>query len=206
MRCPECSQRNSVAARTCKFCGRKFKRKPVAASLKIVGAVLAVGAVGAMALSFVPSFKGQSVSLSKLGDRMAAGPKSAEDAQEMKAELDAAIVEFLKKNGQLSSADLLTKLQAELPTSTFEVLVFDLPRQMKLVEVDCVLQPSDYLIVPSEEGPKTHRIANLSIFDEARLISDKAGPYLVLVGHTSGAGGPNSPQLKILAVLPNNEI
>ncbi|MBX9696427.1 MAG: hypothetical protein K2Z81_28830, partial [Cyanobacteria bacterium] len=205
MRCPECTQRNSVAANKCKFCGRRFKKKGTALPIKAIAAVVVIVIVGVLVAAIMPLFKSGAPELNTLGDRMAQGPKSAEEAQTMKAQLDECLMEFLKKHGSLPSADLLTKLQSQLPTSTFEVLVFDLPRQTKLVEVDCVLQPSGYLIVNGKAGPKPFRLSGLSVFDEARLISEKTGDHLILLGHTTG-GGPSSPQLKVLSLAPDNTI
>ncbi len=205
MRCPECTQRNSVAARKCMFCGRRFKRKNSPAPFIAGAAVVAIVLIGVLVAAILPLFRSGTPDLDTLGDKMAQGPKSAEEAQTMKSQLDECLMQFLVKHGHLPSSDLLTKLQSQLPTSTFEVLVFDLPHQVKLVEVDCVLQPSDYLIVNSKSGPKPFRLSGLSVFDEARLISDKTGEYLVLLGHTSG-GGDSSPQLKVLSIGPDNTL
>lgn len=207
MRCPACTQRNSVAANKCKFCGQKFKTKTspllIKAGLGVVAIAVVLGlgsAVGSM-FSGAPAPK-----LKPIAERMAAGPKSPEEAQIMRAELDAAVMKYLEQHGALSSADLLTKLQTEVPSSAFEVLVFDLPSSMKLVEMTCVLQPADYLVVPTKSGPpKVSRISGLQVFDEARYISATPDPLLILLGHTTG-DRPKEPQLNAVAILPSGEI
>lgn len=205
MRCPECTQRNSVAARSCKFCGKKFEKKTNALPVKIIGALLGVGLLVGVASAVVPRFGGQQESLKALADKISFGPKSAEEAQKMKVELDAALLDFLKKNGSLPSADLLTKLQSKLPTSIFEVLVFDLPRGMKLVEVDCVLQPSDYLVVADKQGPKVTQLYGLDVFDDAVLIRGASDASLVMLGHTN-IDIKKKPNVKVIALLPNGNI
>ncbi len=205
MRCPNCTQRNSVASRNCKFCGQKFKNKGPQIPLKAVAAVGVAGIVVCAASALGSVFTRPDPKLRPVAERMAAGPKSAEDAQLMRVQLDTAVLKYLEQFGNISSPDLLTKLQSELPSSAFEVLVFDLPNNIKLVEVDCVLQPSDYLIVPSKEGHKVSRLAGLGVFDASRLLDAAPEQLLVLLGHTTG-DGPRQPQLKALAILPSGEV
>lgn len=205
MRCPECTQRNSVAARSCKFCGKKFEKKAKAIPIKIIGALLGVGLLVGVASAVVPRIGGQQENLKALADKISFGPKSAEEAQKMKVELDAALLDFLKRNGSLPSADLLTKLQSKLPTSIFEVLVFDLPRGMKLVEVDCVLQPSDYLVVADKQGPKVTQLYGLDVFDDAVLIRGASDASLVMLGHTN-VDIKKNPNVKVISLLPNGNI
>ncbi len=154
MRCPDCSQRNSVAARKCQFCGTRFKKKAGNVPVKLIGAVVGVGLVCGVAFAVVPLFHPSEVDLTNLGNQMARGPKSPEEAKQMNAQLEASLIKYLQKNGNLPSGDLLTKLQSELPTTAFEVLVFDLAKKVRLIEVDCVMEPSYYLVVPTDAGPK----------------------------------------------------
>ncbi|MBX9670698.1 MAG: SH3 domain-containing protein [Candidatus Obscuribacterales bacterium] len=205
MRCPNCTQRNSVASRNCKFCGQKFKNKGPQIPLKALAAVGVAGVVVCAASALGSVFTRPDPKLRPVAERMAAGPKSAEDAQLMRVQLDTAVLKYLEQFGNISSPDLLTKLQSELPSSAFEVLVFDLPNKIKLVEVDCVLQPSDYLIVPSKDGHKVSRLAGLGVFDASRLLDAAPEQLLVLLGHTTG-DGPRQPQLKALAILPSGEV
>lgn len=202
MRCPECEQRNSVAARKCQFCGSKFAKKSKSLPVKAIAAVLGVCLLGFVVFSVVPKLTQPNQDLKKIASSITSGPESAEQAQKLKNELDQAILAFLKKNGGLSSGDLLTTLQAQLPTSIFEVLVFDLPRGIKLVEVDCVLQPADFLIIDSDGGPKVTQLFGLDVFDEGRLIKTGSDPYLVLIGHTN-VDMKKKPNLKAVALLPN---
>ena len=202
MRCPECEQRNSVAARKCQFCGSKFAKKSKTLPVKAIAAVVGVCLLGFIAFSILPKLTQPNQDLKKIASNITSGPESAEQAQKLKNELDQAILAFLKKNGNMSSGDLLTTLQAQLPTSIFEVLVFDLPRGIKLVEVDCVLQPADFLIIDSDGGPKVTQLFGLDVFDEGRLIKTGSDPYLVLIGHTN-ADMKKKPNLKAVALLPN---
>lgn len=202
MRCPECVQRNSVAARKCQFCGAKFPKKKQSLPFKVIAAVILVGFLAIAAFSILPKLTQPNQDLKNIAGSITSGPESAEQAQKLKNKLDKAILAFLKKNGSLSSGDLLTTLQAQLPTSIFEVLVFDLPRKIKLVEVDCVLQPADFLILESDKGPKVTQLFGLDVFDEGRLIKTEADPYLILIGHTN-VDMKKKPNLKAVALLPN---
>ncbi|MBZ0189933.1 MAG: SH3 domain-containing protein [Candidatus Obscuribacterales bacterium] len=167
----------------------------------IVATVLVVGVASAV----VPRLSAPQDNIKALADKISFGPRSSEEAQKMKVELDNALLEFLKKNGSLPSADLLTKLQAKLPTSIFEVLVFDLPRGIKLVEVDCVLQPSDYLVIADKQAPKVTQIYGLDVFDDASLIKDSAGDALVLIGHTN-VDMKKKPNMKVISLFPNGNV
>lgn len=205
MRCPACTQRNSVAAKNCKFCGSKFKTKTSPLVIKAVAGVAAIGLVLGLASAVGSMFSGAPApKLKPIAERMAAGPKTPEDAQIMRSELDTAVIKYLEQNGSLSSADLLTKLQTEVPSSAFEVLVFDLPNQIKLIELTCVMQPSDYLIVPGKAGVKVSRIKGLQVFDESRLVAATPDPCLILIGHTTG-DRPREPQVSAIALLPSGE-
>jgi len=172
-----------------------------------VAGVVAVVIVLGLGSAVSSMFSGKpEVRLKPIAERMAAGPKSPEDAHLMRVQLDSAVTSYLEQHGQLSSADLLTKLQSEVPSTAFEVLVFDLPNKMKLVEMTCVLQPSDYLVVPTPSGkPKVSRISGLSVFDDSRLIAASPEPVLILLGHTTG-DKPKQPQVNAVAVLPTGEI
>lgn len=204
MRCPDCSQRNSVAARKCQFCGTRFKRKSANVPVKLIGGIVGVGLVCGVAFAVVPLFHPSEVDLSNLGKQMARGPKSPEEAKQMNEQLEASLVKYLQKNGNLPSGDLLTKLQSELPTSAFEVLVFDLAKKVRLIEVDCVMEPSYYLVVPTEAGPKPVKISGLKVFDEARTIEEPKKDYVILLGHTLDP--VREPQIRAIAVSPEGDV
>ncbi len=190
MRCGECNQRNSVAAGSCAFCGQKFQKKNLPASLKIsvvaVGLGLIVG-VSAIASSIFSSLGHSNVSLKAVAQHISAGPKNSEEANKLKSQLERVLKEQLITCGNLPSGELLTKLQSQLPNAVFEVFVFDLPRGMKVVEVDCVLQSTDFLI--SQDAKKQLRVdevRGLGVFDEARLINSGDGSSkLILLGHNN---------------------
>lgn len=190
MRCGECNQRNSVAAGSCAFCGQKFQKKTVPTSLKIslvaVGLGLVVG-VSAIASSIFSSLGHSNVSLKAVAQHISAGPKNSEEANKLKSQLERVLKEQLITCGNLPSGELLTKLQSQLPNAVFEVFVFDLPRGMKVVEVDCVLQSTDFLI--SQDAKKQLRVdevRGLGVFDEARLINSGDGSSkLILLGHNN---------------------
>ena len=81
MRCPECQQRNSVAARKCKFCGANFKRKetPVGKKLILWGCFGALCLLIFLAFS-LPKMVDPSERLISTAKRVAAGTKTSEEA------------------------------------------------------------------------------------------------------------------------------
>jgi hypothetical protein len=102
-------------------------------------------------------------------------------------QLEKTLKEQLLSCGNLPSGELLTKLQSQLPNAVFEVFVFDLPRGMKVVEVDCVLQSTDFLI--SQDAKKELRVEEvrgLGVYDEGRVITSGDGTTkLILLGHNN---------------------
>lgn len=190
MRCGECNQRNSVAAGSCAFCGQKFEKKTLPMSLKISIAAAGIGlivGVSAIASSLFSSFGHSTVPLKAIAQHISAGPKSPEEAQSLKVQLEKTLREQLLTCGSLPSGELLTKLQSQLPNAVFEVFVFDLPRGMKVVEVDCVLQSTDFLI--SQDLKKELRVdelRGLGVYDEGRVITSGDGTTkLILLGHNN---------------------
>lgn len=190
MRCGECNQRNSVAAGSCAFCGQKFEKKTVPMSLKISIAAAGLGlivGVSAIASSLLSSFGHSNVPLKAVAQHISAGPKSPEEAQSLKLQLEKTLKEQLLTCGKLPSGELLTKLQSQLPNAVFEVFVFDLPRGMKLVEVDCVLQSTDFLISQdSKKELRVDEVRGLGVYDEGRVITSGDGTTkLILLGHNN---------------------
>ena len=146
MRCPECQQRNSVAARKCKFCGAKFKRKEMSPGKKIALFVASGVFCGSIYLALaLPKMVDPSEQLMSAAKHIAGGAKSSEDAKTAKTNFDEAVKNLLLKFGADNSGMLSKRLKACLPSTAFEVLVVDLPKGLKLVEIDTVLQATDFL-------------------------------------------------------------
>ncbi len=204
MRCPECTERNSVAARSCGTCGHKFKRKPVPVTVWAgIGIVAIVLTFWGVASAVVPSLNDPSKSLAHVAKNVLAGPKTPEHATKLKAEFDNSVREFLIANGKDPSPELVKKLQAILASSAFEVHSFELPRGLKVIEVDTILQTSDFVIMNSHAGTKVFPLSDFEVFDGAQIINDQARSSLVLIGH-SGGQGAHRPQIKVFALLPDD--
>lgn len=196
MRCPECTVRNSVAAVQCKECGVKLARKNSPNLIKfalIGGAGLAVLGLGSASVSFVSGLFDSDGNLQKVSRRVAQGPKSKEDADHLKSELENSVKRFLEKNAALSSAEITGKLQKIFPTSAYEIHVFELPNALKLVEVDTVLQSCNYLI----SGKEVAVLRKFDVFDDAKIIARPGGDTLVLLGHQNAQAG-RKPQVKVI--------
>jgi hypothetical protein len=73
MRCPQCAERNSVAARKCEFCGEKFKKKPLPLGLKLAAGGIAIAVTASVAASYVvPHFVNPEQNLTRVAKRVAA--------------------------------------------------------------------------------------------------------------------------------------
>lgn len=204
MRCPECSERNSVAARSCDSCGYKFKRKPMPVAvwggLAIVATALTFWGV---ASAVVPSLTDPSKSLTRVAKNFLAGPKNPEHATKLKLEFDDAIKQFLAANGKEPSPELVKKLQTVLASDSFEVHSFELPRGLRVIEVDTIVQASDFLMLSSSAGTKVYTLPEFEVFDSAQILNDHARNSLVLVGHSAGQGA-HRPQVRVYALLPDD--
>ncbi len=202
MRCPQCTNRNSVAAKVCSECGATLPRKPVPTEIKFgLGFAAAVLILIGIALAFIPRLNDPQIALANAGKALANGPKSKSDANQLTTDFDKAVTTYLEKQGNLSAKDLAKKLQAALPGSLFEVNAFDLPRNLKLVEIDQGLRAFDYALFQNEKETKIIPIPGFEVFDVGTDISDSSGPVLVLVGHSAGQP-PHKPQVKVLAIMP----
>ncbi len=203
MRCPHCTERNSVAAKKCEFCGERFKKKPLPMSVKLAaGGAIVLVAAGVFLSSVVPRMIDPQQNLMRVGKKLAAGPSSPEEARAIKKEFDQAITTYLGKAGSLNSRDLTAALQNALSAAAFEVHVTDLPRGLKVVEIDTVLQASDYLLMKNGSGTRVFSLPGMEVFDEAHILNDSAGPMLALLGH-SGGQPPHRPILRTYALLPD---
>src|SRR4029077_14669862 len=128
-RCPDCTARNSVAAKLCGSCGHKFKRKAMPLQVKLIaGGVVGVAALVGIAAAVIPSLVDTGNSLTRTAKQVANGPKSADEAVKMRKDLDQAVSKYLKEVGKLNTRELATKLQQELHSNTYEVHAFDLKR------------------------------------------------------------------------------
>lgn len=204
MRCPECEQRNSVAASKCKFCGAKFKRKSMPLGKKLILLLAGLVLVGVVYFSMqLPKMVDPAEQLSAAAKRVAAGPKSAEDAKVIKEAFDSAVEKMLKRYGSDNPTILSNKLKSLLPATAFEVLVVDLPKGLKLVEIDTILQASDFVVMKGTNDTKVFRLPGFEVFDDARSVSDQAGPVIVLLGH-SGGQPPHRPMVRTYALLPDS--
>ena len=204
MRCPECDVRNSVAARNCAECGKALPRKRTPMPF-IFGGIAVIGLAGAGLMGIgaaITTKRDPQTDLAAVAKRVAGGPKNPADAEKMKSDLDKAIKEYLRKAGTMSSAELASAMQTALPTQTFEVHIFDLPRGLKIVEIDTMLQAANYLVMKNETDTKVVNIPGLEVCDGAQVISDTAGPVLIAVGHTAGQG-PRHPLVKVYALMPD---
>lgn len=175
---------------------------PLAAKIGLIS-IVAVATFWAVASAVVPRINDPAQSLSRSAKRVAQGPKSGEDAKRAIAEFDKAVKAFLTKNGTLPPSELAHKLQDLLNSPAFEVHAFGLPRGLKIIEVDTVLQAADYLVMTGSTGTKVITLPDLEVFDGAQIIVDKGAPNLVLIGHTGGQGS-HKPRIKVLSLLPDD--
>ncbi len=204
MRCPECDVRNSVAASKCVECGKSLPRKRTPLPY-VLGGIAVIGLAGAGLMGIgaaITTKKDPQSDLSAVAKRVASGPKTPAEFEKLKAELDKGIKEYLHKAGAMSGPELATAMQTALPNQAFEVHVFELPRGLKIVEIDTMLQANDYLVMKNETGVKVVNMPGLEVCDGAQVINDPAGPVLIAVGHTAGQAA-RRPLVKVYALMPD---
>jgi hypothetical protein len=170
--------------------------------LGVGGVLLALTAtIGASYV--VPKLVNADQNLARVAKRVAAGPRSVDDANRSKVELSNAIRTYLKDNGSDKTNQLSAGLQKLLPVSTYEVHVAELPRGLRVVEVDTVLQATDFMLMKTATGSKVFDLPGFEVFDDARILNDTAGPVVALIGHTGGQP-PHKPLVKTYALLPDS--
>jgi hypothetical protein len=205
MRCPECNQRNSVAANKCSECGFAFPKRPITNQTKVLaGFGISLVCLWGVALAVVPRLNDPTVALDSSAKALMNGTKTKSEDAEQQGRFDRALQAYLKQSGSLSSQDLTKRLQSILPASLFEVNVFDLPKGIKLVEIDAGMHASDYLLVKNANENKVIAVQGLDVFGSSTIINDPAGPVLVLVGHSTGQT-EHRPQVKVYA-MPAGEL
>ncbi len=155
-----------------------------------------------IAAAVVPIFTDPEQNLARIAKRVAQGPSDGNQAEQLMKEFDSALKNYLSVIGTKPDAELVGKLQKIFPTSAFEVHVVNLPRNLRIVEVDTVLQANGYLVMKTNGQAKVFPLTGLEVLDDARLINESAGPMLVLLGH-SGGQPPHRPHVKIYALLPD---
>jgi hypothetical protein len=164
--------------------------------------VLLVIVVGAMS-AILPSLTDPKNALARVAKKVAAGPKGEAEVKDAKNEFDEAVRNFLKQNGTQSSQQLSKSLQDALNDGAFEVHVFDLPRGLTVVEIDTILQASDYLMLKKDKNVKVSSVNGMEVFDGAKIVGEQAAPVLVLLGHTGGQTA-HRPLIKVFSLMPDD--
>ncbi len=208
MRCPECSQRNSVAARTCVSCGKALPRKPLPVLAKIfLGSV--VGLVFVLCLAAISTtMDSPEKALIRAAGAITGTSRSPEQAVNNFRCFDQAVQVLLRKFGHLSTAQLRQKLAQSLPKSLYEAHVFELLPDIKLVEIDTALNVADYLVLLRNDKAEITPVIGLHVYDSSSFLPQTVnkqeggapstdGQMLVLLGHTAGANG-HHPTVKVL--------
>src|ERR1700722_7257307 len=115
MRCPECNQRNSVAAKQCAACASTLRRKPLPLGLKIFVGSLAslvfIFCVAALSTTLVSPDK----ALSNAATLLTSKSTSIDQMTGNFKIFDQTMRTFLQKYGSLSNDELTAKLSTCLP-------------------------------------------------------------------------------------------
>jgi len=170
-----------------------------------VGGIAIIGLAGAGLMGIgaaVTTKKDPQSDLAAVAINVARGPKSPADAERLKANLEKAVKEYLRKAGGMSANELASAMQTALPIQAFEVHVIELPRGLKIVEIDTMLQASDYLVMKNENDIKVVNIPGMEVCDGAQVVNDPTGPVLITVGHSAGQG-PRHPHIKVYSLMPD---
>jgi hypothetical protein len=169
-------------------------------------AVFSVFAVGGLALSIsLPKIFDSKAQLKNIATEISKGTASAEQEAKLRKSFDQTVKGYLAEIGADENKELVSKLQKYLPAEASEIHAFDLPRALRLVEIDMGLKAADFLVIKgtqSSPGTKVFPLNGLGVFSDARIINDSGGPVLVLLGKSEGMP-PYRPQVKIYALLPD---
>ncbi len=208
MRCPECNQRNSVAAKHCTACGGALLRKPLPLASKIVlGSMVGLLFVVCLA-ALSTTLNNPEKTLTNAAKRLTGKSSLPEHGLENFRDFDQAVRAILQKFGTLNNAELSEKLAANLPKSLYEAHVFELLPDVRLVEIDTALNASDYLILLQNDKADILPVMGLGVFEASSLLPQSAnsklssGQMLVMLGHTTGVSGGH-PTVKILHLSTN---
>jgi len=208
MRCPECSLRNSIAARKCTACGKALPRKPLPLFAKIfLGGTVGLASIFCLT-ALCTTIDSPEKQLIKAAGEITGKSKSAEQAMNNFGRFDKALQVLLQKFGTLSTGDLRKKLAESLPKSLYEAHVFEISPDVKLVEIDTALNVADYLILERNEKAEVSSVSDLQVYDSSALLpataskqessaNKPAGQTIVLLGHTAGANGCH-PTVRVL--------
>ena len=216
MRCPECSQRNSVASKKCTGCGKVLPKKPLPLFGKILlGSVVGL-AFGLCLATLSTAIDSPEKALKRAAGEITGQSKSAEQALDNFSRFDQAVQVLLKKFGNLSTVELRQKLAESLPKSLYEAHVFELLPDVKLVEIDTALNVADYIVLLHDEKATIAPVIGLRVYDGSSFLPqtsckqesgtklNNSGQMLVLLGHTSGSSG-NHPTVKVLFLNANRQ-
>jgi hypothetical protein len=174
---------------------------PLPMKLGIAGVAVAL-TLSVAASIYLPKLTNPEQNLARVAKRVAAGPSSPEDAKKIKNEFEKAVRTYLRDHGDQKTAELTAGLQKLLPSSAYEVHVAELPRGLRVVEIDTLLQANDFLVMKTQAGLKVFDLNGFEVFDDGRIVNDSAGPVLTLIGH-SGGQPPHKPQVRTYALLPD---
>lgn len=207
MRCPDCNQRNSVAAKKCAACGTTLRRKPLPLGFKVFIGTL-VGVIFVFWLAALSStINNPEKTLTSTASTLTGKSNSVEQMMGNIKHFDKAMYQFLQKYGSLTNGELASKLSTTLPKSLYENHIFEILPNLKLVEIDTALNASNYLVLLSNGQTKVLPINGLDVYDSNSFLpqndkseSDKKakeGQLLVLLGHTASMHG-HQPRVKVL--------
>ncbi len=206
MRCPDCNQRNSVAAKKCAACGALLRRKPLPLGFKVFIGIL-VGVIFVFWVAALSStINNPEKTLTSTASTLTGKSNSAEQMMGNIKHFDKAMYQFLQKYGSLNNNELASKLSTALPKSLYENHIFEILPNLKLVEIDTALTASNYLVLLSNGQTEVLPIVGLDVYDSNSFLpqndksesgkKEKEGQLLVLSGHTSIHG--HQPRVKVL--------
>jgi len=207
MRCPECSQRNSVAAKKCAACGSSLSRKPLPLALKVFVGTL-VGLIFVLCLAALSTtIINPDKAMTNAATTLTGKSKSVEQMMDNFKRFDQSMRSFLQKYGSLTTEELSSKLSTSLPKTYYEDHIFELLPNLKLVEIDTALNASNYLILLTNGKTEVLPVIGLDVYDRNSFLpqrnkptNDKKaneGQLLVLLGHSAGIHG-HHPRVKVL--------
>ncbi len=176
MKCPNCNQRNSVAARKCFNCSTPLPIKPMPKAVKI--SILA-GIAFVVILPLLIKFALSNINIKTDVNQSLKTEQNEQDWSNLRLKIES----FLNSRTTLSKAELDSQLKTFLKDSNCEIHIFDISTTCKVVEIGKNLFSSLFIIIPNK--PKIIDLNKINVYEDGRVTESNKQKLLILLGHTS---------------------
>ncbi len=176
MKCPNCNQRNSVAARKCFSCSTPLPIKPMPKAVKIT---ILAGIALVVILPLLIKFALSNLNIKTDTNQSLKTEQNEQDWSNLRLKIES----FLNSRTTLSKSELDSQLKTFLKDSNCEIHIFDISGTCKVVEIGKNLFSSLFILIPNK--PKIIDLTKINVYEDGRIIESNKQKLLILLGHTS---------------------